>query len=129
MNGSEKEGVSSVSKHVIGAVVRSWLFLIVTMALSALIFHIFTIPMEFAPWVVGTLTYLAAFLAGYRSIKRTQRKGMVKGFWAGVLFVLGYLLVELIAGKPLRLLNSLILLILSMIGGIFGINKKTKRRR
>ena len=129
MNGSEREGVFSVSKRVIGAAITGWLFLINTVAVSALVFHIFSLPMAWVPWVVGILTYLAALLTGYRSAKRAQKKGLVKGFLAGVLFVLGYLAVELIAGQPLRLMNSLILLILSMIGGIFGINKKTKRRR
>ncbi len=129
MNNSEREGVSSVGKRVIGAAITSWLFLISTVAVFALIFHIFSLPTAWIPWVVGILTYLAAFFAGYRGAKRAKQKGIVKGFWAGVLFVVGYLVVELIAGKPLRLLNSLILLILSMIGGIFGINKKTKRRR
>lgn len=129
MNGSEREGVSSVSKRVIGAALTSWLFLIVAVAVFALVFHIFSMPTAWIPWVVGILTYLAAFLAGYRSSKRAKKQGLVKGFWAGVLFVAGYLLVNLAAGQSLRLFNSLILLILSMIGGIFGINKKTKRRR
>ena len=129
MNGSEREGVSSVSKRVIGAAITGWLFLISTVAVSALIFHIFSLPTSWIPRVVGILTYLAAFLTGYRGAKRAKQKGIVKGFWAGVLFVAVYFVVELIAGTSLRLFNSLILLILSMIGGIFGINKKTKRRR
>ncbi len=129
MNGSEREGVSSVSKRVIGAAIVGWIFLILAVAFSALVFHIFSLPTGWMPWVVGILTYVAAFLTGYRSAKRAQKQGLVKGFWAGVLFVLGYFLVNLITHSPLRLLNSLILLILSMIGGIFGINKKTKRRR
>lgn len=129
MNDSEREGVSSVSKRVIGAATTGWLFLILTVAFSALIFHIFSLPAGWMPWVAGILTYLAAFLTGFKSAKRAQKQGIVKGFWAGVLFVLGYLLVQFLTKSPLRLLNSLILLILSMIGGIFGINKKTKRRR
>ena len=129
MNGSEREGVSSVIKRVIGAAIVGWIFLILAVAFSALVFHIFSLPTGWRPWVVGILTYVAAFLTGYRSAKRAQKQGLVKGFWAGVLFVLGYFLVNLITHSPLRLLNSLILLILSMIGGIFGINKKTKRRR
>ena len=130
MNGSEREGVLAVSKRVIGAAIVGWLFLICTVAIFALIFHIFSLPMGWIPWVVGCLTYLAALLAGYRSAKRAKQQGIVKGFLAGVLFVLIYLAVNLITGQPLRLINSLILLILSMIGGIFGINaRKTKRRR
>ncbi|MBR5239282.1 MAG: TIGR04086 family membrane protein [Clostridia bacterium] len=130
MNGSEREGVSSVSKRVIGAAITGWLFLILTVAVSALVFYMFTLPMEIAPWVVGTLTYLAAFLTGFLSAKRALKKGFVNGFWGGVLFVAVYFAVNLIAGNALRLLNGLVLLILSMIGGIFGINaKKTQRRR
>ena len=136
MNGSEREGVSSVSKRVIGAAITGWLFLISTLAIFALIFHIFTLPMGVAPWVVGILTYLAAFLAGYRGAKLAKRKGFVNGFWAGIIFLAGYFAVNLIAAKSLRIFNGLILLILSVIGGIFGINsknskktQKTKRRR
>ena len=129
MNGSEREGVSSVSKRVIGAAITGWLFLIVTVAVFALVFHIFSLPENWIVWVVGGLTYLAAFLTGFRSAKSARKQGFAKGFWAGVVFVLGYLAVNLIAGQSLRLLNSLILLILSVVGGIFGINKKTKRRR
>ncbi len=129
MNGSEREGVSAVTKRVIGAAIVGWLFLICTVTVSALVFHIFSLPEAWISWVVGILTYLAAFLAGYRSAKLAQKKGLVKGFWAGVLFVLVYFAVQLITGQTLRLLNSLILLIMSMIGGIFGINRKTKRRR
>ena len=130
MNGSEREGVSSVSKRAIGAAITGWLFLISTVAISALVFYVFTLPMEYAPWIVGILTYLAAFITGYRGAKRAKRKGFVNGFWAGVIFILGYFILSLIVKKPLRIPNCLILLILSMIGGIFGINaKKTKRKR
>ncbi len=129
MNGSEREGVFSVSERVIGAAIKGWLFLVLAVAFCALIFHIFSLPTGWMPWVVGILTYLAAFFTGCNSAKQAQKQGIVKGFWAGVLFVLVYLLVQILTKSPLRLLNSLILLILSMIGGIFGINKKTKRRR
>ena len=129
MNGSEREGVFFVSKRVIGAAITGWLFLISTVAVSALVFHIFSLPMNWNVWVVGTLTYVAAFLTGFQSAKRAQKRGMVKGLWAGAIFVVGYFAVNLITGKALNLLNGLVLLILSMVGGIFGINKKTKRRR
>ena len=129
MNGSEREGVSAVSKRVIGAAIVGWLFLISTVAVSALVFHIFSLPENWIFWVVGILTYLAAFLSGFRSAKSAKQKGFAKGFWAGVLFVLGYFGVNLITGGTLRLVNGLILLIVSVIGGIFGINaKKTKRK-
>lgn len=130
MNGSEREGVCSVKKRVIGAAIVGWLFLISTVAVSALVFHIFSLPEDWIPWVVGCLTYLAAFLSGFRSAKSARKQGFAKGFWAGAIFVLGYLMVNLITRAPLRLINSLILLIVSVIGGIFGINaQKTKRRR
>jgi len=129
MNGSEREGVFFVSKRVIGAAITGWLFLISTVAVSALVFHIFSLPMNWNLWVVGTLTYVAAFLTGFQSAKRAQKQGMVKGLWAGAIFIVGYFAVNFITGKALNLLNGLVLLILSMVGGIFGINKKTKRRR
>ena len=129
MNGSEREGVSSVSKRVIGATIIGWLFLVLAVAISVLVFYVFTLPMEVAPWVVGTLTYLAAFWTGFLSAKRAPKKGFVNGFWGGVLFVAVYLGVNLITGTAFRILNGLVLLILSMVGGIFGINMKTKRRR
>lgn len=128
MNQPEKEGVASVSKRIITATVVAWLFLFAGILLSALVFHFFYLPEGAIPWVSGILTYIAAFLCGFIAAKGAKQKGFLKGFWAGVLFVVVYLVITLIFGEGIRIGNSLIFLVLSVLGGILGINVKTKRR-
>ncbi len=128
MNQPEKEGVATVSKRIIGAAAVAWLFLLVGVLLSAVVFHFFYLPEGAIPWVSGILSYIAALLCGFRAAKGAKKKGFLKGFWAGVLFVVVYLVITLVFEAKVRIGNSLILLVLSMVGGIFGINLKTKRR-
>ncbi len=126
MNQPEKEGVPTVSKRIIGAVFFGWLFLLAGVLLSAFVFHIFSLPEGGIPWVSAILSYIAAFLCGFFAAKDAKRKGFLKGFWAGVLFVVVYLIVVLAVQARFRIWNALILLVLSVFGGIVGINKKTK---
>ena len=126
MNQPEKEGVQTVSKRIIGAAVVGWLFLLAGVLLSAFVFHIFSLPEGAIPWVRAILSYIAAFLCGFLAAKGVKRKGFLKGFWAGVLFVVIDLIVVLTVQAQFRIWNAIILLVLSVFGGIVGINKKTK---
>lgn len=126
MNQPEKEGVASVSKRILIAVFLGWLFLFAGVLLSALVFHVFSLPEGAIPWVSAVISYIASFLCGFRAAKGARKKGFLKGFWAGVLFVIIYLIVALILQAKFRIWNAIILLVLSVIGGILGINLKTK---
>ena len=126
MNHSEQEGVTSVSNRIIRAAVTGWLVLFIGVLLSALVFHLFYIPEGATPWVSGVLAYIAAFLSGYRAAKGAKRKGFLKGLWAGVMFVAGYIVLTLVFQARVRIINSIILLAVAMVGGMFGINQKTK---
>ncbi|MBO5408196.1 MAG: TIGR04086 family membrane protein [Clostridia bacterium] len=126
MNHSEQEGVTSVSNRIIRAAVTGWLVLFVGVLLSALVFHIFYIPEVAISWVGGAITYIAALLSGYRAAKGAKRKGFMKGLWAGVLFVAGYIVLTLVFQARVRIFSSLILLAVAMVGGMVGINQKTK---
>ena len=126
MNQPEKEGVQTVSKRIIGAAVVGWLFLLAGVLLSAFVFHIFSLSEGAIPWVSAILSYIAAFLCGFLAAKGVKSKGFLKGFWAGVLFVVIDLIVVLTVQAQFRIWNAIILLVLSVFGGIVGINKKTK---
>ena len=128
MNQPEKEGVSSVSKRILSAVLVGWLFLFAGVLLSALVFHIFSLPEGAIPWVSAILCYIAAFFSGYLAAKGVKRKGFLKGLWAGVLFVVVYLIVALVMQSQIKIWNTIILLVLSVFGGIVGINQKTKAK-
>lgn len=127
MNHSEREGVAPVSNRIISAAIIGWLVFLVGVLLSALVFHLFYIPEAAIPWVSGIFSYLASFITGFRAAKGARKKGFLKGFWAGVLFVAGYVVLTLIFSKKVRVLNSILLLVIAIIGGIVGINQKTKR--
>lgn len=129
MNDSEREGVYSVGKRILLAAVAGWLLLFAGVLLSALVFHIFYLPEAAIPWVSGILTYISGFFCGFRSAKGTRRKGYRSGLYAGVVFVIGYAVITLIYAGQFRPIQTVILLILSVFGGIIGINAtKTKRR-
>ena len=126
MNQPEKEGVSSVSRRIIIAVFIGWLFLFAGVLLSAFVFHIFLLPEGVIPWVSAAICYIAAFLCGFLAAKGAKRKGFLKGFWAGVLFVIVYFIVALVVQSQFRIWNAVLLLALSVLGGIVGINQNTK---
>ena len=127
MNHSEREGVASVGNRIIRAAVMGWLIVFAGVLIAASVFHLFSICEAVIPWISGIITYLASFVTGFYAAKGAKKKGFLKGFWAGVLFIAGYFVVTLVFGARVRILNSLILLAIAVVGGIVGINKKTKR--
>ena len=127
MNHSEQEGVASVSNRIISSAVIGWLVLFAGVLLSALIFHVFYISETAIPWVGGIFTYFAAFITGFRAAKGARKKGFLKGFWAGLLFIAGYIVITLVFQARVRIFNSIILLVIAMLGGMIGIHQKTKR--
>lgn len=127
MNQPEKEGVAPVSKRIISAAVVAWLFLLLAMLVLALMFHFFYLPEGAIPWVGKILSYIAAFLCGFRAAKDARKKGFLKGFWAGVLFVVIYIVLMLVLQAKVQIGNFVLFPVLSLLGGIVGINLKTKR--
>ncbi len=128
MDNPEKEGVTSMSKRMIGGALVGWLVLLVGVAVAATVFHLLYLPEAAIPWVSGFIAWLGALLCGFKAAKDAKRKGFMKGLWAGVLYVAGYVVLSLIFGGKIRILNSLILLVLSVVGGIFGINTQRKQK-
>jgi putative membrane protein (TIGR04086 family) len=91
-----------------------------------------SIPYQMIQQIVLVICGLGALLSGYLCVRISRKNGLLFGFLAALLLFLLMLLVSAAAiQEPLTqqsLLRGLLMVIAGAIGGVIGVNKKSKRR-
>lgn len=91
-----------------------------------------SIPYQMIQQIVLVICGLGALLSGYLCVRISRKNGLLFGFLAALLLFLLMLLVSVAAiQEPLTqqsLLRGLLMVIAGAIGGVIGVNKKSKRR-
>lgn len=113
------------------AVIR---FVFVTAALIfifAAAINYLDVPLAYAPILATISVGLGGFSAANYISKRLGRRGAVTGFLAGVVIFAIITLVALFGNKGAVTMNTafhfVIIVLCSVIGGILGVNKKSKK--
>ena len=82
--------------------------------------------------MIQQIVFRGALLSGYLCVRISRKNGLLFGFLAALLLFLLMLLVSVAAiQEPLTqqsLLRGLLMVIAGAIGGVIGVNKKSKRR-
>ncbi|WMJ23123.1 TIGR04086 family membrane protein [Paludicola sp. MB14-C6] len=89
------------------------------------------IPILVADMIIIFVAALGGFIAGYMNGRMIKEKGMLYGAACGTIMALLLLIMKLIFCDPvptwLTLAKLLLMVVLSAVGGIVGVNKKSKR--
>lgn len=84
--------------------------------------------------VVGVVTYLCVGFCGFRAARKSGSNGLVSGAIAGAVYVVLLYFIGCIAFADFSfgmsvLLTAVICILCGAIGGVVGVNTRTKRRR
>ena len=112
-------------KEIIFAVLKGILFYAVGILIFSAVFNFFTVNESYIPAVRCGIMLLSAFLAGLWSVKGSLSKGYLRGIISGAVFaVIFYLFASFTGGDTglKTLATYLLMIIMSALGGIIGIN-------
>lgn len=104
---------------------------ILVLLLFSIIMCKIDIPTVVADMLIIVAATLGSFIAGYINGRIVKEKGMIYGAICGFIMALLLLLLKLIFCDPvptwMTLAKLLLMIVFAAIGGIIGVNKKSKR--
>ena len=103
----------------------------VFMVVFALLMYIAQIGSEYSP-VLATVSLAAgAFASAFYAARKIGKRGLFTGFVTGIIIFIAVTLISLIVDKGGITYNTLfhliIIMLSALIGGVMGVNKKSKR--
>lgn len=119
-------------KRIIRANIFGYIFLFVSLLFIAGIFYAFTISESLVPMFTYLIAYLASFVVGVISSREATEKGYKSGLIAGAVFCcIIFIISSFLNDKSVmeHIIKIAICLAISTLGGIVGINLKTKKIR
>ena len=118
-------------KRLLKAQGIGFLFIFAALLLAAGIFYLFSINENYISGILHFIVYSGSFFTGINSSKNAPDKGYKNGMLSGLVFGGVYTLISIFlnGADPINIIVKLsIILIISMFGGIIGINLKKKKR-
>lgn len=103
----------------------------VFMVVFALLMYIAQIGSEYSP-VLATVSLAAGtFASAFYAARKIGKRGLFTGFVTGIIIFIAVTLISLIVDKGGITYNTLfhliIIMLSALIGGVMGVNKKSKR--
>lgn len=121
MNYFTKSGITGI----LTALLKSVIFFTVCILIFSAVFFLFTVNETYIPICLRGLMLLTAFLSGVWASKKESSKGWLRGLISGLLLTVIFLVFSLfVSGKTITqsAVTYLIMIIISVFGGITGIN-------
>ncbi len=124
--------IKNCLKGVLAAIISSAVLLL------ALSFVAYTRadPDSYVSIFAGIALYVSAFMCGFVAVKKNRESGLLCGLLSGGIFTVLIVLMSLLArttdggGSPLRWVMYLIVVAISMLGGVVGVpSGKAKRNK
>lgn len=131
--GKDSDLVSSIKAIVIGTSVGALACIAFLFLFSFIIVRTNSLPGSLIEGMVIAICAIGAFLAGYVAVRIYKSKGMLYGMAAGLLLFLIILLCSSIILKGgtitmMAFIKGILMVLLGAIGGIFGVNKRKRRK-
>jgi len=113
--------------NLLRAVILGSIFAIISVFVFSLMMYFFDFPVSVQSGGLYILLNLSLFIASVHTGKKTTKKGYLYGIFSGIIFIsILFLINILISGDTLNFMTFFlkipILLLISLIGGIFGAN-------
>ena len=113
-------------KEIIFAVLKGMVFFAIGVLIFSAVFNFFTVNESYIPIVRCGLLFLSSFLTGIWSSKKQTSKGYLRGLISGLIFAALLLIFSLVTNGGSHIMKAavtyLIVIIMSVLGGIIGIN-------
>ena len=125
--------ITAALKAIVLGACSGAVFCMIGLIVCALVFMgAKSIPYQIIQQIVLAICGLGALLSGYLCVRISRKNGLLFGFLAALLLFLLMLLVSAAAiQEPFTqqsVLRGLVMVIAGAIGGVIGVNKKSKRR-
>lgn len=125
-----------MSEIIFGAknIIICFLLTVVVLFIASWISVMVNLPEAAVALVVSVITYFCVGICGFRSARYSGSNGLLAGALAGLVYVIILYFIGCIAFTKFTFsmsaaLTAVICIICGAIGGIVGVNTKTKRRR
>ena len=115
-------------------IVICFLLTIVVLFVASWISVMVNLPEAAVALVVSIITYLCVGICGFRSARHSGSNGLLAGALAGlvyviILYIIGCIAFAEISFSMSAVLTAVICIVCGAIGGIVGVNTKSKKRR
>lgn len=115
-------------------ILMCFLLTILVLFVASWISVMVNLPEAAVALVVSVITYLCVGICGFRSARHTGSNGLLAGALAGlvyviILYVIGCIAFAEISFSTSAALTAVICVVCGAIGGIVGVNTKSKKRR
>ena len=88
-----------------------------------------SIPYQMIQQIILVICGLGALISGYLCVRILRKNGLLFGFWRLCCFLLMLLVSAVAIQEPFTaILIAGLLMVAGAIGGVIGVNKKSKRR-
>ncbi len=132
MNQEPTGGMQEYIKPLLWGVLAGTASIVVLFIIVSLIIAKLPVPIPSISLIVSICGGIGTFIAGYLSAHLFRKKGLIIGLMSGAIFAfLIFLSTMCLSGEIFSmgsLTKYLILLVAAALGGMFGVNAKTKRR-
>lgn len=119
-------------KRIIKANIAGLIFILISLILIAGVFYAFAVSENLIPIFTYFISYMASLVVGVLSSRGASEKGYKNGLIAGSVYcIIMFVLSSFLNDKSViqHIIKITICLIISTLGGIIGINLKTKKIR
>lgn len=115
-------------------ILMCFLLTILVLFVASWISVMVNLPEAAVALVVSVITYLCVGICGFRFARHTGSNGLLAGALAGlvyviILYVIGCIAFAEISFSTSAALTAVICIVCGAIGGIVGVNTKSKKRR
>lgn len=118
---------SNNMNNLLRAVILGSIFAVISVFIFSLLMYFFDFPVSVQSGGLYILLNLSLFIASVHAGRRTTAKGYLYGLFSGLIFIVILLLINLLISEGTFsimtfFLKMPVLLLVSLIGGIFGAN-------
>lgn len=116
---------SNNMNNLLRAVILGSIFAVISVFIFSLLMYFFDFPVSIQSGGLYILLNLSLFIASVHAGRRTTAKGYLYGLFSGLIFIVILLLINLLISEfsiMAFFLKMPVLLLVSLIGGIFGAN-------
>ncbi len=122
---------TTIKAILLGTVIGVLLFFILIALFSFIFLKSGSLPYDFITIISLMIGSIGAFFSGYLSVRILREKGLLYGCIAGfilffLIYIIGAIAYQEVASIK-TLLRCLVMVLAGSIGGVIGVNKKSRR--
>ena len=127
-------GIPATAGAALKGVISAYIFLVIAFLVLSLVYTYTPMPDKYLEPAVTIVGCIGVFIAGFVAAAKAGTRGWLHGALTGILFALvriamGYAVFGHYVPSQGIFVNLLVTTLLSVVGGIAGVNKKSKAKK